>query len=826
MAKAEGMAIQTVPRLRLYTQEKWKKKRSMELYKRTISFLFKKGYILFFVAFLLGRALILSQLTPFTLPFFGAVYLIKRERAPIVMVGLILGGLTLSLTQGFVTFIACFSFLIVFRLTKKFVKNEWKALPFYISFMMLFIFMGQSFVINERIFLYDVLMGGVKGSLGFILTFIFLQSIPLILVNRRQKVLKTEEMVCLIIFLATTFTGMIGWTVYGLSIENIMSRFLVLLFALVAGATMGTTVGVVTGLIFSLANVSSFYTMSLLAFAGLLGGLLKEGKKIGVAIGLFVATLLITMYGEGGMDLSTSLLESIAAILLFFFTPIPLISKLSKKIPGTAEYHLEEHQFLRKMRDVTAQRIEKFSAVFEALSNSFRIFEDLHARQDHLKDEFEYLLNNVSEKTCRSCFKRDYCWSSQNANKTYELMQEIMYTLKEKDGYFSPSLSLEWEKYCSKSRKVIFSFHQELVLYEANQKLKEQMKESRRLVAEQLLGVSSVMEDFSKEIKRERDNHYKQEEMILESLQELGVQIEHIEIYSLEKGNVDIDMILPYCNGTGQCEKVIAPMLSDILNETIVVHKELCGEYPGDYCRATFRSADIYRIETGLAYAAKGGVFISGDSYSMIRISDNKYAIAISDGMGNGDRAQLESKETLKLLRKILQSGIDETVAIKSVNTILALRTDDEIFSTLDLVVIDLQTAKAKFLKVGSTPSFIKRGKKIIRVQANNLPIGIIREFDVDVVDEQLKAGDLLIMMSDGLYEGPNHVENNELWMRRKISELKTNDPQEVADLILEEVIRSRSGVIADDMTIVVARIEHNTPKWAPIPVHQYLKRA
>ena len=44
--------------------------------------------------------------------------------------------------------------------------------------------------------------------------------------------------------------------------------------------------------------------MSLLAFSGLLGGLLKEGKKIGVSIGLFIATLLVGMYGEGRDKLS------------------------------------------------------------------------------------------------------------------------------------------------------------------------------------------------------------------------------------------------------------------------------------------------------------------------------------------------------------------------------------------------------------------------------------------------------------------------------------------------------------------------------------------
>jgi len=42
----------------------------------------------------------------------------------------------------------------------------------------------------------------------------------------------------------------------------------------------------------------------------------------------------------------------------------------------------------------------------------------------------------------------------------------------------------------------------------------------------------------------------------------------------------------------------------------------------------------------------------------------------------------------------------------------------------------------------------------------------------------------------------------------------------------MEEVIRSRSGHIEDDMTVVVSKIQHNTPKWASIPVHNYNQKA
>ncbi|GKU85005.1 stage II sporulation protein E [Niallia sp. NCCP-28] len=781
-----------------------------------------KGYMLLFIGFLLGRALILAKLTPFTLPFFAAVYLTRKEKAPIALVGLIGGAATISLKESFSSFALSFIFLIIYKLLSKWKKNEQSLVPFIVLISLVGGSLVESYLFQGEITLYGGMMSLVEGSLGFILTLIFLQSLPLLSFNKRRQALKTEEIVCLIIMLASVMTGTIGWTVYDMSVEHIMSRYLVLLFAYIAGATIGSTVGVVTGLIFSLANISSFYHMSLLAFSGLLGGLLKEGKKVGVALGLYIATLLIGMYGEGGGVLSTSIMETTVAVVIFMLTPQLLTTRIAKHIPGTMEYSMEQQQYMRKMRDVTAQRVSQFSTVFHALSKSFSANQNLAENEDHDR-ELDYFLSNVTEKTCQTCFRKEHCWA-RNFNTTYDFMKDIMTEMSETNGNISLSLARDWEKHCTRSKKVTDAIHQELTLYQANQKLKKQVQESRKLVADQLQGVSEVMEDFAKEIQRERENHHKQEELILEAIQKFGIDIENVEIYSLEQGNVDIDITIPYNTGYGESEKLIAPMLSDILGENIIVNTE--SLYSNDYSHATFRSARAFVVETGVAHAAKDGGFISGDSYSTIELGLGKYAMAISDGMGNGERAHVESEETLQLLQKILQSGIEEQVAIKSINSVLSLRTTDEIFSTLDLAMIDLQNASAKFLKIGSTPSFVKRGSQIIKIQASNLPMGILQEFDVDVVSEQLKAGDLLIMMSDGVFEGPKHVENFDLWMKRKIKELKTDNPQEIADLIMEEVIRSRSGLIEDDMTVLVAQINHNTPKWKSIPVQTYSQAA
>lgn len=778
--------------------------------------IFNWRMLLFGIGFLLGRAMILAEMAPFALPFAASVFVLRKERTGIAVFAVLAGALTHQPINAVFFISALLVYACLQRGTDLFIKNRIQSLPLLVfgSSLItrtLFSLFGEGGL--ERV---DTMLALVEGGLSLVLTLIFLQSIPLLTYKKIPQSLKNEEIVCLMILLASVMTGTIGWQINDVSVEHVVSRYLVLLFAFVGGAAIGSTVGVVTGLILSLAQVASLSQMSLLAFSGLLGGLLKEGKRFGVSLGLIIGTVLIGLYGEGRAEITSTLMESGFAILLFLLTPKTAISNISKYVPGTREHSMQQQQYLKKIRDVTASRVERFSSLFQALSHSFGSV-GLSLNEEESSREVDLFLSNITEKTCQTCFKKEQCWA-QNFTSTYDLMTKIMVEQEDYGDIRDRKLKRDWEKHCIKPQKVTDLMKQELSQYKASQKLKIQVQESRRLVADQLMGVSQVMGNFAKEIQREQENHQIQEEQIKDSLFQAGIDVGHVDIYSLEASNVDIEMTIPYCNHSGIAEKLIAPILSDILEETILVTHEECANYATGFCHLSFHSAREYVVETGIASAAKGGAWLSGDSHSTIEIGAGKFAVAIADGMGNGERAFIESNETLQLLQKILQSGIEEEVAIKSVNSVLSLRTTDEIFSTLDLAMIDLQDASAKFLKIGSTPSFIKRGDQVKTVEASNLPMGIIQDFDVDVVDEQLKAGDILIMMSDGIYEAPRHIENIDAWLKRKIREIDTDDPQEIADLIMEEVIRSGNNGIEDDMTVAVTKIEKNIPKWATVP--------
>ncbi|WP_280772185.1 stage II sporulation protein E [Salipaludibacillus daqingensis] len=812
LTKMSGQAVSSLGGADAWTWFKGDESKSEKKYVKKKFTSWQRLLMVIGIGFLLGRAVILLQLLPFTIPFLAVVFKWKRSMTLPASFALIAGSTTLSFGYAGHTTVAIIVYFLLQSIMSKVDKQE-QLLPVTV-FASVALTRYFSLAFQGEHSLYHALTASVEGALALVITLIFFQSIPLFLEKRRHMSLKHEEVVCLVILLGSLLTGTVGWLIYHLSIEHIIARYFVLIFAFVGGATIGSTVGVIMGLILSLANVAHLFSMSLLAFSGLLGGLLKEGKKVSVAAGLIIASLLMGMYADNQAPLEVTLYESLVAVALFFMTPKSWTNLLSSYIPGTPEHANEQQKYLRKIRDMTAGRVEQFSDLFLSLSHSFSFNEKKDGNSEKEK-AVDLFLSEVTEDTCQMCVKKTQCWSRE-FEKTYSYMEEIMKESEEKGEVKNRGLLSGWKKHCLIDERVIRTVQEKLKERESEQRLKHQLLESRRLVADQLIGVSQVMGDFARDIQREKEVHDKQEEEVKEALLGVGVDVDLVDIYGLEPGNVDVEMILP-SNQYNEAEKVVAPLLSNILNEAIVVKQAEPLSASRKETKVLLGSTKTFVIETGIAHTAKGGKWLSGDSFSTMELGEGKFAMAISDGMGNGKRAHVESQETIDLLRRILKSGIDETVAIKSINSVLSLRSSEEVFSTLDLAIIDLQDGNSKFLKVGSTPSFIKRGSQVMAIESGNLPIGMIKEVDVDVVSEQLKAGDLLIMMSDGIYETPHQIENTDIWMKRIIRELRTSDPQQIADLMMERMIRECGGEVHDDMTILVAKVDHFVPKWATI---------
>ena len=213
-----------------------------------------------------------------------------------------------------------------------------------------------------------------------------------------------------------------------------------------------------------------------------------------------------------------------------------------------------------------------------------------------------------------------------------------------------------------------------------------------------------------------------------------------------------------------------------------------------------------YELQTGMSnYAREGRV--SGDSCLCTFISQGEYLIALSDGMGQGMRAAEESTLTVNTLSQLVKAGFEAELALRMVNSILLLKSDDEIFSTVDMGFINLYTGRAKIFKIGAAASFLKRGDGVKAIKMSALPLGIIEKVPVESISLQLRKGDELIIVSDGITEAERGSDGLE-WVKNAILEIRSKDPQTMADLIINRAVQKYGLREKDDMTVIVALVK------------------
>lgn len=213
-----------------------------------------------------------------------------------------------------------------------------------------------------------------------------------------------------------------------------------------------------------------------------------------------------------------------------------------------------------------------------------------------------------------------------------------------------------------------------------------------------------------------------------------------------------------------------------------------------------------YSVQKGISTYAKAEG-ISGDSYLCTEFQPGQYMIVLSDGMGKGKKAAEESALTVNTLHYLMKAGFDAELALKIINSILLVKSTEEIFSTVDLAMVNLYTGRMRLFKIGGAATFIKRGNEVEMIKVSALPIGIIDQIPIESIEVSLRKGDQIILVSDGITEA-DRGESGLSWLKEAIAAIKSTDPQTAADLIINKAVE-RCGIRErDDMTVIVTTIQ------------------
>lgn len=322
------------------------------------------------------------------------------------------------------------------------------------------------------------------------------------------------------------------------------------------------------------------------------------------------------------------------------------------------------------------------------------------------------------------------------------------------------------------------------------------------LVVAQLNGLADVLRTMSQEFAPGISFTGRLEDQILRAFPE----VEFRSITAIQ--TFDGYEITGYCRrrcSSGRFCSEVAGLCTRLNGSKYTVISRRCTSKQ-DCCGFKVAPSPRYRLLVQSAHVARGA--ISGDNGMVFELSKGKMAVILSDGMGVGMRAHNESRVAIRLLQSMITAGYNVEAAISLVNQVLLLRSRDEIFVTIDLVVVDLYTGRLDFVKIGAAPSFIKRGREVEIIQNQCLPVGILSQIEVERDRRLLKEGEILIMVTDGVLEARRHIERKEEWVSRMLQRIDhSHDLSNMARQILSRSINAAHGQVEDDMTVVVAKL-------------------
>ena len=213
-----------------------------------------------------------------------------------------------------------------------------------------------------------------------------------------------------------------------------------------------------------------------------------------MAIGFLVGSSILTVYAGDQREMIQSFLETFIAVVVFLFTPRKLKGEIAKYIPGTNEYADSQHQYLKHLRELTVNKMEQFSKVFVKLSDSFLFTNQVVATSEG--EQLEDFIQAVSDQSCLRCWKREQCWERDYEN-TYKSLSNMVERIRKGGELDGEEIPPEFRRKCVKQELVCKTMNQEYERWQNQLSLKNQIGESKRLVAAQLAGISRVIYDFA-----------------------------------------------------------------------------------------------------------------------------------------------------------------------------------------------------------------------------------------------------------------------------------------------------------------------------------------
>ncbi len=690
--------------------------------------------------------------------------------------------------QSALKYTAALFLTVLFRLFlhKRFPSVDGGTANYIISFCCLFcaglafmLFTGFGFTAFVLLFL--------EAALGFCSSIFFLRAFRTPVMSTGINRLNAKDSVSLVLSLCIFLLCMSGFTIENVSPARILSCLVVMFASLYKGSGAGAVTGVCVGAALCI-NPDFRHLFPAYALGGLLSGVFSAFGQIGVGIAFSVCYAAVCLISSFDESIIISLIEAGISFAAFMIVPVKYISALQD---------LLEKKGLANDSHITKHVAAHLKKVANSIYDVSEIVTSVSDRLDGIiNPEVNRLFANIQQKVCDGCEHKTDCWNTHFDSTAADILS-LSGIEKKSKGKASTV------KRCISQEQLISFIRISRREYIDSMATKMKLREMRRVMTDQISGMGDFLFELADTVSESRIIDTARSSAIRTAILDSGTDIDALSYFSDTSGGVCVEITLidkPFNFERKKVKTIIELMTKRKFESPVITVSDI-------RTTITYNERLPFTAVSGFCSKAIKGNGVCGDSVAFTHSPHKSFCALISDGMGNGKRAAVDSIMASALMEKLLSAGFSFNSSLKIVNSALIAKSTDESLATVDGAEINLHSGKTVFYKAGATVSFVRKGNRIITVEKSSLPLGILRDVNFARDTVTMEVGDIILLVSDGV------TVNDCGWIADELLSWSTNSMEDLSRHIAELANLRQEKKTADDITVMAIKLTQNKAK-------------
>ena len=586
------------------------------------------------------------------------------------------------------------------------------------------------------------------------------------------------------LFLCAVFV----WSLRGLSMSWISLADTVAFLLVVTEAkkkkkSYCAIMGLAVGLPFGISGAAIY------ALSGIVCSLLFWLSETVGCIGAF--TFLTLAYGyTGGYGALVSCLggTSVGLVISLLWYKYNLPERIGKGWLGITGIEERSEKTVPSVVDAAA-RMTDISHTFSSLSEMLKGL-CAYSERSRILDT-KLIVEGACDEICSECRGRHDCWGTR-ASDTADAFMKTAATLTKKRRIADGELPRYLGERCIRRQKLT---------QKINKRMAEAMEDTLRETGCKLLAcdyeaMSRILDSHLEKTKEDCSLDRALSDELTEYCRQRSFGIGYVCVWGMRVKKLyayEIDLSR-HTVSASEMREAFSVIAKTRLSSPVY-------SIDGAEVEAELHSVPILKARCFVSSLAKDGEGECGDTARYFSNREGYFYSVLCDGMGSGSEAAYTSGIAVEYISNMLEHSNPKELTVEMLNAVLRERSG-ECSSTVDLFELDTYTGQGCFIKSGAAPSFVCRGKNVYKIAARTIPVGITERIRAEKIKFRLRAGDIVVMASDGIADGQEECRLIVECLCKRTS----NEPLDIAAALMSRA-RSKAGA-RDDMTLSVISVE------------------